>query len=485
MTAPPGEPTADLAAVAAGVAAPDLPATVAELGPVHFIGIGGVGMSGIARIMLARGVEVSGSDAKESRTLVALRALGARVHVGHEAGNVDGARTVVVSTAIRPDNPELLRARQSGARLLPRAAALAALMAGRVGVAVAGTHGKSTTTSMLAVGAQAAALDPSFAIGGDLNESGSNAHHGTGELFIAEADESDGSFLMLSPQLAVVTNVEADHLDQHGSAAVVVELFERFVRGLPPDGVLVYSADDAGAVAVAAAAGCRRRSYGESDRADLRLVDMVVEATGTRYTAVLDGTELGEVALPVTGRHMAADSAAAILAGIELGIGFDRLVTGLAAFRGVHRRFELRGQAAGVRVYDDYAHHPTEIAAQLAAARVVAGDGRLVVAFQPHLYSRTQAFVAEFGQALALADEVVVMAVYGAREDPIPGVTGAAVAAAVPLPAERVRFEPSWSAVAPELVRRARPGDLVVTMGAGDVTMIGPEVLSLLAEGSP
>jgi UDP-N-acetylmuramate--alanine ligase len=466
------------------LAGQEIPADAGALGRVHFVGIGGVGMSGIARILLARGVPVSGSDARESYGVVALRALGATVHIGHSAANLGAADTVVVSTAIRPDNPELVQARRQGTRVLPRAAALAAVMAGRRGVAVAGTHGKSTTTSMLTAGVQAAGLDPSFAIGGDLNESGSNAHHGTGELFIAEADESDGSFLLLSPQVAIVTNVEADHLDQHGTAEGVAEVFRRFVRQLPADGLLVVCADDPGSAALAGEAGCRVRSYGESAGADLRLLGVTVEPAETRYRAVLDGVELAAVRIAVTGRHMAADSAAALLTAVELGLPVPRIVAGLAGFRGVRRRFELRGQAGGVRVYDDYAHHPTEITAQLAAARVVAGEGRLVVAFQPHLYSRTQHFAADLGAALGRADEVVVMEVYGAREDPIPGVTGATVAAAVPLAAPRVHFEPSWSAVAAELAARARPGDVVITMGAGDVTMIGPEVLALLAEES-
>ncbi|HSV64324.1 MAG TPA: UDP-N-acetylmuramate--L-alanine ligase [Mycobacteriales bacterium] len=459
-----------------------LPTDAAALGRVHLVGIGGVGMSGIARILLARGVLVSGSDARESGTVAALRALGATVHIGHAAGNVGSADTVVVSTAVRPDNPELVAARRRGATVLPRAAALAAVMAGRRGVAVAGTHGKSTTTSMLAVAARAAGVDPSYAIGGDLDEPGSNAHHGTGPLFVAEADESDGSFLLLSPYAAIVTNVEADHLDQHGTAEAVTEIFRRFVTRVPPDGLLVLCADDPGAAGLAGHATCRVRTYGEAAGADLRLAGVEVGPAATTYTAVLDGVPLDAVQIAVTGRHMALNSAAALLAGVELGLPVERVVAGLAGFRGVRRRFELRGQAGGVRVYDDYAHHPTEIAAQLTAARVVAGTGRLVVAFQPHLYSRTAAFAAEFGQALGLADEVVVLEVYGAREDPVPGVTGATVAAGVPLPAGRVRFEPEWSAVAAELAGRARPGDLVVTMGAGDVTMIGPEVLALLAD---
>jgi UDP-N-acetylmuramate--alanine ligase len=451
-----------------------------DLGAVHFVGIGGVGMSGIARIMLARGYTVSGSDAKESTILAALRALGATVHVGHRADNVGDADTVVVSTAIRQNNPELLEARRRDLLVIPRAAALAAVMAGRRGVAVAGTAGKTTTTSMLTVAAQHCGVDPSFAIGGDLNESGSNAHHGSGDLFIAEADESDGSFLLLSPAAAVVTNVEVDHLDQHGTPEAYVRAFENFLRRIDPAGFLVVGVDDPGGRRLADAARARGltvHTYGEAEDADLRLDGVTVAPDATTYDAVLDGAPLTAVRIGVAGRHMALNSAAALLAGRQLGLPLDPLVAGLAAFTGVRRRFEFKGVAAGVRVYDDYAHAPTKIAAQLRAARIVAGSGRLIVAFQPHLYSRTQAFAAEIGAALGLADEVLVMAVYGAREDPVPGVTGALVAAAVPLSAEQVRFVPSWSAVAPALAATARPGDVIVTIGAGDVTMVGPEIL--------
>jgi UDP-N-acetylmuramate--alanine ligase len=468
-------------------------ADVAALGTVHFVGIGGAGMSGIARIMIARGVPVSGSDAKDSATLADLRNRGATVHIGHAATNVGSeVDTVVVSTAIRETNPELAEANRRGVRVLRRAAALAAVMAGRRRVAIAGTHGKTSTTTMLTVAAQACGADPSYAIGGDLAGTGpyagSNAHDGAGDLFIAEADESDGSFLLLSPDVAVVTNVEADHLDQHGTAAAVAAIFERFAARITPGGLLVTCADDPGAerlAAVATALPPRIRRYGESAAADLRLVDVTVSATGTEYTAVLDGQPAGRVRIPVTGRHMALNSAAALLTGLELGLPFGGLVAGLAGYGGVRRRFELKGAAGGVRVYDDYAHHPTEIAAQLRAARTVAGAGRLVVGFQPHLYSRTAAFAAEFGAALGLADEVVVLDVFGAREDPVPGVTGGLVAGAVPLPAPQVRFEPDRAAVPAALAARARPGDLVITMGAGDVTLLGPDVLALLAEREP
>ena len=456
-----------------------------ELGAVHFVGIGGAGMSGIARILLARGVQVSGSDRRDSPTLLALRALGADVSVGHDAGNLAGVDTVVVSTAIRPDNPELAAARAGGLRVLPRAVALAAVMAGRRSVAVAGTHGKTSTTSMLTVALQACGVDPSFAIGGDLNESGSNAHAGEGDIFVAEADESDRSFLLLAPFAAIVTNVEADHLDNYGDLAAVEAAFDRFLLTVHPDGFVVVCADDPGAARLRTVPSpARLRSYGTGPDADLRLSDLEVGPDATSYTATLDGTPLGRVRIQVPGEHMALNSAAALLAGLELGLPAGELVDGLGRFGGVHRRFELKGVAGGVRVYDDYAHHPTEVTAQLKAARAVAGAGRLVVAFQPHLYSRTQEFAAGFGQALALADEVLVMDVYGAREDPVPGVTGAMVADAVPLPVGRVLFEPSWSAAAPALAARARPGDLVVTMGAGDVSMVGPEVLEALRAGA-
>ncbi|GAA1837483.1 UDP-N-acetylmuramate--L-alanine ligase [Pseudonocardia ailaonensis] len=456
--------------------------TVPILGSrVHLVGIGGAGMSGIARILLARGVAVSGSDAKDSRTVLALKALGAHIAVGHAAENLDqldGPPVVVVSTAIRQGNPELVAARERGLDVVHRAQALAALTQGyRVG-AVAGTHGKTSTTSMLTVALQHCGTDPSFAIGGDLTVTGAGAHHGEGDLFVVEADESDGSFTAYAPQVAVVTNVEPDHLDHHGDEAAYRAVFEEFLGRIAPGGTLVSCADDPGAEALAAVAegrGITVRRYGRTG-SDATLLDFRPDGAGSRVVARYGGVEIA-LRLAVPGEHMALNALGALLAGVELGAPVDCLLSGLAAFDGVRRRFEYKGRAGGVAVYDDYAHHPTEVAATLRAAREVQAGGRVLVAFQPHLYSRTRTFADDFGRALALADEIVVLDVYGAREDPQPGVTGALVADAVPLPDERVHFVPAWGDVPRVLAGLARPGDLVITMGAGDVTVLGPEIL--------
>jgi len=456
-----------------------------RLGRVHFIGIGGAGLSGIARIMLARGIAVSGSDARESRTLHALRAVGADVHVGHRAEQVQGADTVVVSTAVRADNAEVVEAQRLGLRMLPRSAALESVMRDRRVVAVAGTHGKTTTTSLLTVALQACGADPSFAIGGELNESGSNAHDGSGEIFVAEADESDGAFLVYSPHGAVVTNVEADHLDNYGTEEAYRAAFSTFLTRIRPGGFLVACVDDPGAAALADEArglGLDVIGVGESATADLRAADLRFEGSTSSFEVILGGRRLGRVGLQIPGRHYVLDAMAALAAGLRLGFGFDGLRRGLESFTGTRRRMEFKGEAAGVRVYDSYAHHPNEIAGDLQAARAVAGEGRVVVAFQPHLVSRTRIFGPAMGRALGSADDVVVMDVYVAREDPEPGVNGAMVAAHVPLPPEQVRFVPSWSATPAALVQIARPGDIVLTLGAGDVTLVGPEVLVLLEE---
>jgi UDP-N-acetylmuramate--alanine ligase len=456
-----------------------------ELGRVHLMGVGGAGMSGLARILLARGLSVSGCDAKDSRVLAPLRALGAKVEIGHDPAHLDEVDTVIVSSAVRSTTSELVAARELGRRVLPRAAALASVMAGRVGLAVAGTHGKTTTTSMLTVAMHACGRDPSYAIGGDLNEPGSNAHHGTGEFFVAEADESDRSFLLLSPHGAVITNVEPDHLDNYGDAAAVHAAFTSFLGRIKADGVVLLGADDEGSRALVPAArdaGLRVRTFGQARDADVRVDNLTLTGGGSSFDVVAEGRRLGRVQLAVPGAYNAVNAAGALGLGLAEGLPFGDLARGLSGFAGVRRRFELKGVAGGVRVYDDYAHHPTEVStAALAAARGVAGNGRVVAIFQPHLYSRTQTFAAGFAAALGAADLVVVMDVFGAREDPIPGVTGALISDAIPLPSGQVRFEPSWSAV-PELVAGlTRSGDVVVTIGAGDVTMIGPALLDILA----
>ncbi len=455
-----------------------------ELGHVHVVGICGAGMSGIARILVAQGVTVSGSDAKDSRRLHALRAIGVDARVGHDAALVEGVDTLVVSTAIPPDNPERTAARAAGIRELSRAEALAAVMAGSRGVAVSGTHGKTTTTSMLTVALQHCGLDPSFAIGSELNESGSNAHLGSGDVFVVEADESDGAFLVLDPIAAIVTNVEADHLDHWGTYDAVERAFESFVRAIGDrGGFAVVCVDDPGGARlarVARAAGVDVRTYGESADADYRMVDARHTDSGWAFDTVHEGVRFGEIVLRVPGRHNALNALAAFVTGLGLECAAVDLRAGLAAFSGTRRRFDFKGQSGGGRVYDDYAHHPTEIAATLRAAREVVGSGQLVVAFQAHHYYRTAMFVREFGEALGLADQVVVLEVFAPGETPIHGASGQTMAANVPLPADQVVFEPSWSAVAGHLVARARPGDLVMTLGAGDIGMIGAQVVELL-----
>jgi UDP-N-acetylmuramate--alanine ligase len=466
-----------------------------ELQRVHMVGIGGAGMSGIARILLDRGGLVSGSDAKESRGIHALRARGALIRIGHDASSLDllpGGATAVITThaAIPKTNPELVEARRRGIPVVLRPVVLAKLMDGRTTLMVTGTHGKTTTTSMLIVVLQHCGLDPSFAVGGELGEAGTNAHHGSGDYFVAEADESDGSLLEYTPNVAVVTNIETDHLDFYGSADAYVEVFDSFVERLAPGGALVVCTDDLGAAALAqrtAELGIRVLRYGSGSQGESdqdwagTLLSWEQQDTGAVAHIQLAGEPHPRVMrLSVPGRHMALNALGALLAAIEIGAPADDVLDGLAGFEGVRRRFELVGTAGSVRVFDDYAHHPTEISATLAAVRTVleqSGDGRSLVVFQPHLYSRTKAFAAEFGRALDAADEVFVLDVYGAREQPLAGVNGASVAEHVSVP---VRYLPDLSAVAHEVAAAAGPGDVIVTMGAGDVTLLGPEIVTAL-----
>jgi UDP-N-acetylmuramate--alanine ligase len=469
-----------------------------ELQRVHMVGIGGAGMSGVARILLDRGGLVSGSDAKESRGVVALRARGALIRIGHDESSLDllpGGPTAVVTThaAIPKTNPELVEASRRGIPVILRPVVLAKLMAGHTTLMVTGTHGKTTTTSMLIVALQHSGFDPSFAVGGDLGEAGTNAHHGSGDCFVAEADESDGSLLEYTPDVAVVTNIEADHLDFFGSAEAYGAVFDQFVERLAAGGALVVCVDDPGAAALAErteALGIRVLRYGsgQRDRLAAGLLSWEQQGTGAVTHVQLAGEPHPRVMrLVVPGRHMALNALGALLAAMEVGAHPETVLDGLAGFEGVRRRFELVGTANGVRVFDDYAHHPTEVSATLAAMRTVVqqtdppgngtGGGRAIVVFQPHLYSRTKTFAHEFGAALDAADEVFVLDVYGAREQPIAGVSGATIADHVSVP---VTYVPDFSAVADRVADAAHPGDVVLTMGAGDVTMLGPEILASL-----
>lgn len=453
---------------------------------MHLVGVGGAGMSAVALLLAARGVQVSGSDARDSAVLAALRDAGVRVHVGHDAAHVVGVDTLVVSSAIRDSNPELAAARSLGLRVLHRSVALAALMAGRRTVAVAGAHGKTTTSAMVAGILTAAGLDPSYAIGAAV-DGPVGARHGGGDVVVAEADESDGSFLAYSPQVAVVTNVEPDHLDHYGTREAFEDAFAAFAERVVPGGSLVLCLDDDGArrLAVRAAArGVPVVGYGLAADAVVRLGEWQPLGRGgsVSVTDTRDGTRV-VLELQVPGAHNGLDAAAAWTAARLLGVPGDVAAAALAEFRGTGRRFEDRGTRGGVRVVDDYAHHPTEVAALLRAARAVAGDGRVLVLFQPHLYSRTRAFAREFAAALATADLAVVTDVYAAREDPDPTVTGALITCE--MPAGRGVFVAGRREAAATVGRLARPGDLVLTVGAGDVTELAPFVLDAVGEVDP
>jgi UDP-N-acetylmuramate--alanine ligase len=446
-------------------------------------------MSGVARIMLARGMEVSGSDAKDVPVLKALASEGAKVWVGFDEAHQLEADTIVMSSSIRDDNVELVAARARGARVLHRAQGLASLLHGQRPVAVAGANGKTTTTSLLTVALQGCGLDPSFAVGGELAKHGTNAHQGRDDVFVVEADESDGSFVVYRPEVAIVTNVQPDHLDFYGSFEVVQAAYDSFVGTVRPGGLLVTCVDDPGAVALAETAralGVRVVTYGFHSGADVLLADHRQEGLTSGATLVDRGVAR-DLTLGVPGRHNALNAAAAYAAAVH---GLDQapegVLSGLASFTGTRRRFEAKGEAGGVVVVDDYAHNPGKVSAVVeTAAHLVERPGRLVAVFQPHLYSRTRDFADELGQGLSPADVVIVMDVYAAREDPVPGVSGQLVADAVKRARTDVdvRYVPSWSDVAPTIASLVRPGDLVLTIGAGDVTMIGPEVLRALTTG--
>jgi UDP-N-acetylmuramate--alanine ligase len=435
-------------------------------------------MSGLARIALSHGISVSGSDAKDSSVVIALSALGAVVSTTHSADNVDGSDLVVYSNAISESNPERIRAQQLKLPILTRAAALAVLMSDSKSIAVAGTHGKTTSSSMLAVALQACGADPSFAIGGTITASGSNAHRGTGEIFVAEADESDGSFIEYHPFAAIVTNVEHDHVDFFATPESVAQAFRDFAATIQQGGFLTYCADDAGAVALSETVkSIELVSYGVSEVADLRIDQIELLTLGSRARVIWKGKSVGHIELQVPGQHNLLNAAGVLATALKLGFPVAELLTGLATFRGTGRRFELKGTVHGVRVIDDYGHHPTEIHVTLEAARRYADEGRLIVIFQPHRYSRTKAFAAKFATELDRADRAIVLEVYAASEKPIDGVSSKMITSMM----NKGEYIPNFVEVTDSVIADAQPGDVIVTLGAGDVSSLAPIIVEGLS----
>lgn len=443
---------------------------------IHFIGIGGSGMSGLARIALADGIAVSGSDAKDSSVLTALSALGATIYKSHEASNVDAADVVIYSTAIAANNPEIVRAIERSIPIMTRAKALAMFMHGLTNIAVAGTHGKTTTSSMATVAFQACGTDPSFAIGGTLTASGSNAHRGSGEFFIAEADESDGSFVAYHPRAAIVTNVEHDHVDFFATAEDVVNVFQNFAQTIPANGYLIYCNDDPGSKSLGeSVTHCATFSYGTAPDSDLKIDQIELTSQGSRARAIWKGTVIGHIELQIPGHHNLLNAAGTLALGLVFDLNPVALISGLHSFRGAGRRFELKATVGGIRIIDDYGHHPTEISVTLEAARRYADNGRVLVIFQPHRYSRTQAFLSQFASSLDKADEVILLEVYAASEKPIPGVSSELIAEKM----KHGRYIPNFAEAAEHMVEIARPGDVILTLGAGDVNSLAP----IIADG--
>jgi UDP-N-acetylmuramate--alanine ligase len=447
---------------------------------LHFIGIGGAGMSGIALVLHSRGYEVTGSDLKPSRYTALLQKEGVEVKIGHKAVNLDHPDVVVISSAIPNHNVELQEARRRGILVVKRAQSLAWLMEAGRGIAVCGTHGKTTTTSMITRSLVDGGFDPTFLVGGELNDLGSNARHGQGDFVVCEADESDGSLLLLHPEVAVLTNVELDHHSHYLHLEDVERVFAEFIGRLPGNGLLVHCGEDARATALARQAGCRTCSYGFHDSAAYQAREVVMQDRGSRFEVWHEGVKLADAGLQVPGRHNVLNSLACFATLTELGLSPDPIISALADFTGAVRRFQLKGERNGVTVVDDYAHHPTELMATLSAARDQ-GWSRVIAVFQPHLYSRTEYLHVEFAQALAEADVAVVTDVYGAREDPWPGVSGKLIVDDLQKLAhdKPVAYLPKLTSIVDYLQRVTVPGDLVLTLGAGDVHRVGERFLSL------
>ena len=453
---------------------------------IHFIGIGGSGMSGIARIMLDRGMTVSGSDKSDSAILKSLATHGAKTYVGHAEKNVGDAQVIVKSAAINVKNPELVAAKSAGLLVIERAEALSWLMQNQTSIAIAGTHGKTTTTAMLTVALQNCGADPSFAIGGTINASGINAHNGKGNFFIAEADESDGSFLAYKPTGAIITNIELDHVDHFKNLADVEAAFLDFVNSIAPNGFLVADISDPGVAKLLtqiARGDLKIITYGKSDVAEFQISDIKVNNQTTtakiNVSSVFSGQNKSQqLQLQIPGEHNALNATAVFATALHLGFEPTSIMAGLNNYSGTKRRFELKGMQNGVRVVDDYGHHPTEISATLKAARSFAGTGRVLVIFQPHRFSRTQAFEKEFAQSLAACDFAIILEIYAASETAIAGVSGLSIAKH--LPNTKAKFQPAMIEAVEEICNMAKPGDVIITLGAGDVSSLGEPILNKL-----
>ena len=447
---------------------------------LHFVGIGGSGMSGIAEVLLTLGYRVSGSDLAASEATRRLESLGGTVFIGHCAAHVEGAQVVVISSAVAPSNVEVVAARERMIPVIPRAEMLAELMRLKYGIAVAGAHGKTTTTSMIATILAHGGLDPTAVIGGKLNRFGGPAKLGQGEFLVAEADESDGSFLKLSPTIAVVTNIDREHLDHYGDLDRIKQAFLDFMNKVPFYGTVILCLDEPHLQALLPRIEKRSRTYGRTSHADLTAREIAFGPKGTRFAAVLNGTDLGWFSLSAPGGHNVSNAMAAILVGLELDLPVEAIRDGLAQFSGVERRFQIRGEAGGVIVVDDYGHHPTEIRATLSGAKEGWGC-RVVVVFQPHRYTRTRDLFADFCTAFYQADVLVVTDIYPAGEAPIAGVTAQALAAGIREHGHRdATYAESREAAVERVAKAARPGDMVITLGAGDVWKVGAALLERL-----
>jgi UDP-N-acetylmuramate--alanine ligase len=452
---------------------------------IHFVGIGGIGMSGIAEVLLTLGYAVGGSDLKESDTTRRLTQLGATIKYGHDAAHLDHADVVVISSAVKPSNPEVQAARLRGIPVIPRAEMLAELMRMKYGIAVAGSHGKTTTTSLVATVLHQAGLDPTSVIGGQLPSLGSNARLGDGDYLVAEADESDGSFMKLTPTVAVVTNIDPEHLDHYGSLAALKRTFADFINKVPFYGLAVLCLDHEHVQALLPEVEKRHVTYGFAPLAQFRALDVEHDGLRTRFTAMVRGRTLGRVELAMPGRHNVLNSLAVLAVADFLGVDFAVYQRALASFSGVRRRFSVRGEADGIMVVDDYGHHPAEIRATLAGARSGFRERRLVVAFQPHRYTRTRDLMGEFARAFNEAELVAVADIYAAGEEPIAGISSARLVDEMRASGHSGAFHvPKRADVAAALLPLLRPGDIVITLGAGDVWTVGEEILQSRLRGA-